>query len=303
MGAFTVRKAVFAACLILVTASGTLAADPVVEARRDAQHRINVSGRQCMLSQRIAKAACLAARDPANGQQLQEMTEARTLFVASMKALTAGSKEIGLAPELQVAPVLETTTQLADQYDLAVDQFTAAFPAQPYQEKLEWIYELSLPVLTGLNDAVEYLESQHKDGHLIRRGLAIALNVSGRQRMLSQKMSKEVCEIASGYKLDETRKHLKGTIALFISSHEQLKRGVMEMKIAEKDGLPIVSQLMLVERHWRELSKIYIRVSENGAPSEQDLKTIAVESKTFLAELNRAVEMYELIDIPQAASQ
>ena len=303
MGALTVRKTAFAACLVMLTAAGTLAGASDMEARRDAQHRINVSGRQRMLSERIAKAACLAARDPANGQQMQEMTEARTLFVASMKALTAGSKEIGLAPEPQVAPVLETTTQLADQYDLAVDQFTAAFPAQRYQEKLEWIYDLSLPVLTGLNDAVEYLEAQHKDGHLIRRGLAIALNVSGRQRMLSQKMSKEVCEIASGYQPEETRKHLKGTIALFMSSHEQLKRGVMEMKIAEKDGLPIVSQLMLVERHWRELSKIYIRVSEDGAPSEQDLKTIAVESKTFLAELNRAVEMYEAIDIPPGVSQ
>ena len=216
-----------------------------------------------MLSQRIAKAACLAARAPANGQQLQEMAELRTLSVASMKALTAGSGEIGLAPEPQMAPVLETTTQLADQYDLAADQFTAAFPAQPYQEKLEWIYDLSLPVLTGLNDAVEYLEARHKDGHLIRRGLAIALNVSGRQRMLSQKMSKEVCEIASGYQPEE-RATSEGHHRTFDSSHEQLKRGVMEMKIAEKDGLPIVSQLMLVERHWRELSKIYITVTRTA---------------------------------------
>ncbi len=288
---------------MLLNASGALAADPVAEARWDAQHRINVSGRQRMLSQRIAKAACLAARDPANAKQLQEMADARALFTASMKALKSGSAEIGLAPLQEGVPVLDTATELAAQYEAAASEFAAAFPAKPYQERLEKIYELSLPVLTGLNDAVEYLEARHKDGHLIRWGLAVALNVSGRQRMLSQKMSKEVCEIASGYKPDETRKHLKGTIALFISSHESLKHGVIEMKLGEKDGLPIAIQLMTVERHWQELSKVYIRVNEGGAPAGEDLKTVAVESKTFLAELNRAVELYELIDIPPAASQ
>jgi nitrate/nitrite-specific signal transduction histidine kinase len=288
---------------VLLSASSAFAADPVAEARRDAQHRINVSGRQRMLSQRIAKAACLAARDPGSAQQLQEMADARLLFTASMKALKSGSAEIGLALVQEAVPVLDTATELATQYEAAVNEFAAAFPAKPYQEKLEKIYELSLPVLTGLNDAVEYLEAQHEDGHLIRLGLATALNVSGRQRMLSQKMSKEVCEIAAGYKPEETRKHLKGTIALFMSSHESLKRGVIEMTLGERDGLPIASQFKTVERHWQELSKIYIRVSEGGAPTEEDLKTVAAESKTFLAELNRAVELYEVIDIPPAASQ
>ncbi len=296
MYACTVRKAALAACLVMLTASGVLAADPDLEARRAVRNRISVSAGQRMLSERIAKAACLAAREPANGQLLQEMSEARAQFAASMKALKSGSAENPLARERDPAPDLGAVTELANQYDAAAGEFAAAFPAQPYQAKLERVYELSLPVLTGWNDAVEYLEAQHKDGHSIRRGLAIALNVSGRQRMLSQKMVKEVCEIASGYKPEETRKHLEGTIALFNSSHEALKRGPIDMKVNEKEGLPIVSQLVLIERHWRELSKIYVRISEGGAPSGEDLKTVAAESRTFLAELNRAAELYEAAD-------
>lgn len=297
MSAFTVRKAALAVGLMLLTAAGTLAADPDFEARRDARNRISVSARQRMLSERVAKAACLAAQEPANGQPLQEMIEARALFAASMKALKSGSAETALGRERDPAPDLGAVTELAGQYDAAVAEFAAAFPAQPYQAKLEKIYELSLPVLTGLNDAAEYLEAQHKDGHLIRRGLAVALQVSGRQRMLSQKMVKEVCEIASGYKPEETRKHLEGTIALFSSSHESLKRGPIEMKVSEKEGLPIVSQLVLIERHWRELSKIYVKVSDGGTPSSEDLKIVTAGSKVFLEELDRAAELYEAVDV------
>jgi hypothetical protein len=273
-----------------------------LEARRDAQHRINVSGRQSMLSERIAKAACLAARDPTNGSQVQELFEAREIFMFSRKALRTGDIAMGLAPESSLAPVLVRAADLAHQYDGTVYDFAAALPMIVNKGKLEKIYQLSLPVLTGLNDAVEYLELQHRDGHLMRRGLATALNVSGQQRMLSQKMAKEVCEIAAGYSPAETRLHLKGTIALFVSSHEALKRSLIELNMEMKDGMPIASQLMLVERHWARLSKLYTQISEGGAPSEEDLTVVAAESKALLAELNHTVDLYEAIDIPPATN-
>ncbi len=295
MGAYAALKLAFGGCFLLLTVASVIAAAPELEARRNAQHWINISGRQRMLSQRIAKAVCLAARDPANGQQLREMAEVYALFKSSMKELTSGSAELR-DQEAQV--VFDTAAQLASQYNAAIDEFAATFPTKQHQEKREAIYELSLPVLVALNDAVEYVEAQHRDGHLIRRGLATALNVSGRQRMLSQKMAKELCMIASGYKVQETRAYLEGTIALFVSSHEGLKRDLIQMKLEQKDMTALSAQLGLIEQHWQELSKIYFRVSAGGTPSSQDIKAIAIESKTLLSELDRAVQLYEVIDIP-----
>ena len=57
-------KLAFGGCFLLLTVASVIAAAPELEARRNAQHWINISGRQRMLSQRIAKAVCLAARDP-----------------------------------------------------------------------------------------------------------------------------------------------------------------------------------------------------------------------------------------------
>jgi len=288
--------------LVLVGVGDLMALAPQADARRDAQHRINVSGRQRMLSQRLAKSTCLALRIPGNGAVLKEVEEARSLFISSMKALKSGSPEIGLAPEkdADLLPWIDKATELAEAYEKVIDAFVLEFAARPSQEKLETIYGMSLPLLTALNDTVEQLEAKHEDGHLIRRGLAPALNVAGRQRMLSQKMSKELCMLAFGYKARETRAHLMGTIALFESSHESLKRGLTPMKLNDSDASAISSQLALIERHWQELGKIFIRVRDGGDPTEEDVRTVASGSNALLAELNRAVEMYEAIDIPRA---
>ena len=97
MRAYAVLRAAFGACLVSLTVASAIGAVPDLQAPRDVQHRINVSGRQRMLVQRIAKAACLAAWGPGNGQPLREMAEAHALFKSSIKALTGSSSEFAFA--------------------------------------------------------------------------------------------------------------------------------------------------------------------------------------------------------------
>ncbi len=304
MNAYCVRRLCLSVLFLLLTGSSAFAASAGAEARREAQHRINVSGRQRMLSQRIAKAVCFASLRPGNTASIQEMKDAEALFVSTMKALKTGSVEMGLAPEREadVLSVIDTAAQLSQQYILAVDEFASAFPSGPLREKLENIHELNLPVLISINDAVELLELKHEDGHLIRRGLANAINVAGRQRMLSQKMSKELCMIASGFKAQETRAHLLGTIALFTSVQEELKRGLVQMKLSEKDASAILTQLAEIERRWRDLRQIFSKAADGGVPAEGDVNTVATENVAFLIELNRAVQLYERIDTSEVAA-
>ena len=286
--------------LMFPIAADTLAQDAQTDLRRDAQRRLNISGRQRMLSQRIAKAACFATRFPGQGDSAKEMQEARALFVSSMKALRSGSAEIGLAAETdaEVLPALNIAAELADQYDSSLVAFASAPPEKLGTGKLETIYDMSLPLLTALNDVVDQLQAKHEDGRIVRLGLAQAINVSGRQRMFSQKMSKELCMIALGHRVQGTRAHLAGTVALFEASHQTLKQGLTGLNLIEKDSSAISAQLSVIERHWQKLGEIFRRVAGGGDPSEADLGTVASDNTMLLVELNRAVEMYESIDIP-----
>ena len=273
-------------------AAGAFAAPADAQARREAQHRINISGRQGMLSQRIAKAACLAALNPQNGDAIKEMREARALFASSMQELKTGPD----AGDPGLLASADNAARLARTYAAASEEFEANFPAGPYKDKLEKLYELSLPILVSLNDAVEQLEAKHRDSSLIRRGLANALNVSGRQRTLTEKMSKEFCLAASGFKPKETRERLLGTAALFAASHAELKRVLGQMDLDFKVAGPIWAQLAETERQWEPLNKIFVKAGEGSTPSSEDIKTVTAASKTLLLELNRTVELYEAID-------
>lgn len=271
------------------------------ELRKDAQRRLNYSGRQRMLSQRISKTACLAKQVSDKEKLLKEMKAAYSLFYKSLKALREGSDEMELMPETDpdVLPLLDKSTKLANEYKTHADAVLGAFPETPKEENIETIYRLSLPLLLALDDVVVQLQAKHDEGSVVRPGLAHALNMSGRQRMLSQKMSKEVCMISLGHQPRVTRAHLMGTIALFQSSHEVLKQRLGPMKLTPEDEKRIAAQLELIETHWAKLSSIFTRVSTGGEPSQSDLETIATDSIKFLFELNRAVEMYEMVDISQ----
>jgi hypothetical protein len=298
MNLYSTCKLTIAVLLILFPVVAAIAAPDDANARRDIQHRINISGRQRMLSQRIAKAACFAALDSKNSEHIQEIREAHALFMSSMQSLKDGSAEIKLAAErdADILTIMDTANDLSQNYSTAILNFVDAFFLGKFSEHLENIYETNLPVMTAANDAVELLESKHDDGHLIRRGLANAINESGRQRMLSQKMSKELCMIASGFKLQEIRAHMLGTVALFVSSHEKLNAGLAQLKLNEKDASAIERQLSIIDRNWKELREVFIRISEGSSPTLEEIKMVASFNRTFLIELNRAVEMYEQID-------
>jgi hypothetical protein len=193
---------------------------------------------------------------------------------------------------------LNAAAELAGQYDSRIVAFASTLPEKRNQGALEAIYEMSLPLLTALNDVVEQLQAKHEDGRIVRPGLAQAINVSGRQRMLSQKMSKELCMIALGYHAQATRAHLTGTVALFESSHQMLKRCLAALSLTEKDSSAMAAQLSVIERHWHKLGALFKRVGGGGDPAGDDIRMIASDSSTFLVELNRAVELYESIDIP-----
>ena len=77
----------------------------------------------------------------------------------------------------------------------------------------------------------------------------------------------------------------------------------MEMKLEQKDLAAISAQLGLIEQRGQKVREIYIRVSGGGDPSSLNIKTVAVESTPFLIELDRAVQLYEAIDIPEETSR
>jgi methyl-accepting chemotaxis protein len=114
---------------------------------------------------------------------------------------------------------------------------------------------------------------------------ATAINIAGRQRMLSQRLAKEALLVAQNL---ESRETLQKTINLFEDSHRKLLNGDQENGMQAVSDAAIISQLRQVESLWNDYKQDVIKYVDNpslGAAKIQQL------SPVVLKEMNKAVGM------------
>ena len=143
-----------AAAMVLTMGVGapTIAAADVTA--EEATRRVNVAGRQRMLSQRMAKAACLMSTGIAADDHRGQMDAAYALFLQSDAALRVGDPEMGLQEETlnQVLNALSEidTPWAAYRRVIELAQREGAVP----EDRLMPLNATSLEVLRTMNAAV-----------------------------------------------------------------------------------------------------------------------------------------------------
>ncbi|MEW7975166.1 MAG: methyl-accepting chemotaxis protein [Candidatus Thiodiazotropha endolucinida] len=115
---------------------------------------------------------------------------------------------------------------------------------------------------------------------------ATAINVAGRQRMLSQRVAKEALLAAQSI---ESRDTVNNTIALFESSHQNLLNGDQNAGIQAVDNPVVRGQLNKVEGLWKTYRESIDAYLEN--PSAEGLKAISIQSPVVLKEMHKGVNM------------
>jgi methyl-accepting chemotaxis protein len=129
------------------------------------------------------------------------------------------------------------------------------------------------------------------------------INLAGRQRMLTQKMSKEALGVQKGVEMEKYREQLRQTADMF---DHTLKALVTGGKAPSGDGghviLPptknhdILKQLQKVQSSWERFHQAVKTVLEEdpaGLAFIQAVETIEAMSNPLLKEMNKAVGMYE----------
>lgn len=121
------------------------------------------------------------------------------------------------------------------------------------------------------------------------------INIAGRQRMLSQKMSKEAMAIQAGLAVEKNRAELKKTHKLFESSLQNLINGNSKMNLPATRDKAILKQMNQVERLWGEFSN-QIRTILNSSSTDDQIghasKLVLEKNIPLLTEMNKAVGMY-----------
>lgn len=262
-----------------------------ISAAEDGKRKINISGRQRMLSQRMAKAVCFAAIDIDTAGHTAMAVTAHQEFAKALAGLRNGDTDLGILPENAPAILdeLSLVEQLWGDYGDMVGSVSDGTVISG--AALAQVSAMSGPILVQMNKAVGEFEKRYGASD-IHPALALAINMSGRQRMLSQKSSKEFCMVLANIMADENRAALSATVDLFETSLVALMDGDDEIGLPEAPTDEIYEQLELVQSLWDPVAEVFKALANGGTPTEDQIAFVAEQNNIILVEMNRAVGMY-----------
>ena len=260
----------------LATAENAPAA--VAQTKQQSGVVINLAGKQRMLTQKMSKEAFFIAKGIDVEANTENLKKTAALFDKTLKGLIDGDSSLNL-PKTENKEILAQLQKVTDLWGPFKANIEKVIAGKADKATLEAIAKENLPLLKNMNAAVQMYAKA--SGSNLAPEMAKKINVAGRQRMLTQKMTKELLLIANGIDADANKANIKKTAALFEKTLDELIAGCKKADIkAQFEG---------VKKIWAEYAPIV-----NGADtSDEALKKAEKLNMTLLKESNKAVKMLE----------
>ena len=259
-------------CLTLGATVGatSIQANEATQTKQQSGTVINLAGKQRMLTQKMSKEALFIAKGIDVDANKASLTKTVALFDKTLKGLVAGDASLKLPAT--------TNKDILAQLQIVSDLWTP-FKGAIEKGDLAAINKENIPLLKNMNKAVGmYAEAS---GSTIAPAMAKKINLAGKQRMLSQKMTKELLLVANGIDADANTANAKKSVALFAKTLADLTSG------CKKD--PIKVQFEVVAKSLAEYQPIIEKVDT----SDEALAKAEKLNMALLKESNKAVQMLE----------
>lgn len=255
----------------------------------DAAAKITVAGRQRMLSQRLTAATCLVMSGVDVAHRSQVADTSWNDFDTAVVGLAQGSETIGLTAENN-SDILATIDDVSTIWKNMGPALRQILAGDVSNVTISVVLSENMPLLSASNDVAQAFVREYSQG-TINQGLAVTLDMAGRQRMLSQKMMKEACFIAVGLNVDEMRSSLLQSIDLFDTSLGMLSNGASDAGIIAPPSQALSAQYATVQKLWVQYRESLSEVANTDGRVDL-LKDLGTQSDSLLAAAHKAVQMY-----------
>lgn len=229
---------------------------------------INKSGRQRMLSQRLAKSYLQI------GQSI-DLTRSKKIFSASVALF-----ERQLAELEAYAPTSENKATLADLRKAWATYKTMLVSNTPNRQDAKAIMVVNEQVLALAHASTVQLEKS--SGSVAAR----LVNISGRQRMLSQRMAKFYQAINWGVASSDALMNLA-------KARDEFLLAMTELSSSPKNTPAINAEIMLAQQQWLFFDQALKSSADSVETKVRFATNVATTSERILETMDRITGMYE----------
>jgi hypothetical protein len=246
---------------------------------------VDLAGKQRMLTQRMAKLAieCSYKLDKNSCDNLEED---RKLYSNVLKLFNLAKQKHTFEPKL-FDMVKDELDDINTQWKpFSKDIHTLAMSEGEDKKALNNILQNDEKLLDVSNNLVQEMLKYYK-GELtpIEQKMLRIINVAGKDRMLSQKMTKEYLE-KNIIKKEDANLKLTKSIKLYSLILRTLKEGNNQLQIPKVTNFNIKSRLKKIETLWSKLKPEYLK----NNPSQKDLKLILLANPILLKEMDETIK-------------
>jgi len=257
-----------------------------------ASERVNYSGKLRMLSQRVIATSCNYSAGVDPQESGKHMDAARDEFALIVDGLENGNAELGMNGAERRRKTLARIEELKTEWKVLAADLSAIKDDPSAQASLEAAAIQSGPVLSVAKLLVSDLSAQYSDPAAMVQANAMLVDISGRQRMLTQRMSKNVCLAASGITTENAKKELAATAEVFETSLSALSSGLAAAGINPPPTDEIADGLKVVQANWSELKPAVETILAGGMLSDAERATVYHGMNQMTGNMNKVVGMY-----------
>jgi len=247
---------------------------------------INLSGKQRMLTQYISKLALQIHHNIQKKESQVKLKALAELYAKTLKAFKEGDSDLGIEKSSN-RDILEQIRVIEKEWEIFYGHVKRMTEKEDTQKSLRYIMSNNEKLLKVSNELVQRFERSNPSKNYLEKARLHIVNIAGRQRMLTQKMTKEKLLTYKGNK--EVQKQLLQTVQLFDDSLNALILGNKDKYITKATNEKIIKQLKVVATLWSKLKPLY----KKEKSSAKEMAMILSKNTILLKEMNRMVGLSE----------
>jgi len=159
-------------------------------------------------------------------------------------------------------------------------------------EHVQHMADENMVILEDAKMLVSEISGQYSDPTAVVQADAIRIDIAGRQRMLTQKISKEVCFIASDLNAAASMEVLGSTVNMFEVSLNALLNGMPEAGVGAAPTAEIEAQLTQVSNDWSAVKPHIETILAGGSLDDATRADVFLGLNKTMADMNVAVGMF-----------